>query len=72
MGWNEWNTFGRNSNDTLMRKVADALVASGGGRLPEPYAAIAAALQARERSLAHIASSRSPTAGSRVYAHPAP
>jgi alpha-galactosidase len=29
MGWNEWNTFGCNSSDTLIRAVADALVSSG-------------------------------------------
>jgi alpha-galactosidase len=29
MGWNEWNTFGCNSNDALIRAVADALVSSG-------------------------------------------
>jgi alpha-galactosidase len=29
MGWNEWNTFGCNSNDALIRAVADAMVSSG-------------------------------------------
>ena len=29
MGWNEWNTFGCNSNDALVRAVADAMVSSG-------------------------------------------
>jgi alpha-galactosidase len=29
MGWNEWNTFGCNSNDALIRAVADAIVSSG-------------------------------------------
>jgi alpha-galactosidase len=29
MGWNEWNTFGCNSNDSLIRVVADAMVSSG-------------------------------------------
>ncbi|MEV4539575.1 ricin-type beta-trefoil lectin domain protein [Asanoa sp. NPDC049518] len=29
MGWNSWNTFGCNINETLIRQMADALVASG-------------------------------------------
>ena len=29
MGWNEWNTFGCNSNDALIRAVADAMVSTG-------------------------------------------
>jgi alpha-galactosidase len=29
MGWNSWNTFGCNINETLIRQVADALVNSG-------------------------------------------
>jgi alpha-galactosidase len=29
MGWNSWNSFGCNINETLIRQMADALVASG-------------------------------------------
>jgi alpha-galactosidase len=29
MGWNSWNTFGCNINETLIRQMADALVTSG-------------------------------------------
>jgi alpha-galactosidase len=29
MGWNTWNTFGCNINETLIRQTADALVANG-------------------------------------------
>ncbi|MCW6003303.1 ricin-type beta-trefoil lectin domain protein [Micromonospora sp. CPCC 205371] len=29
MGWNTWNTFGCNINETLIRQTADALVSSG-------------------------------------------
>jgi alpha-galactosidase len=29
MGWNTWNTFGCNINETLIRQMADALVANG-------------------------------------------
>jgi alpha-galactosidase len=29
MGWNSWNTFGCNINDTLIRQMADAIVSSG-------------------------------------------
>src|SRR5688500_1164088 len=29
MGWNTWNTFGCNINETLIRQTADAMVANG-------------------------------------------
>jgi alpha-galactosidase len=29
MGWNTWNTFGCNINETLIRQMADAIVANG-------------------------------------------
>ena len=29
MGWNTWNTFGCNINETLLKQTADALVSSG-------------------------------------------
>ncbi|GIF74489.1 glycoside hydrolase family 27 protein [Asanoa siamensis] len=29
MGWNSWNSFGCNINETLIRQMADAIVASG-------------------------------------------
>jgi alpha-galactosidase len=29
MGWNTWNTFGCNINETLIRQMADAMVSSG-------------------------------------------
>src|SRR5512134_3539756 len=29
MGWNTWNTFGCNINETLIRQMADAIVSSG-------------------------------------------
>jgi alpha-galactosidase len=29
MGWNSWNTFGCNINETLIRQMADAMVSSG-------------------------------------------
>lgn len=29
MGWNSWNTFGCNINETLIRQTADAIVSSG-------------------------------------------
>ena len=29
MGWNSWNTFGCNINETLIRQMADAIVNSG-------------------------------------------
>src|SRR3954465_6301964 len=29
MGWNTWNTFGCNINETLIHQAADALVSSG-------------------------------------------
>jgi alpha-galactosidase len=29
MGWNSWNTFGCNINETLIRQMADALVSTG-------------------------------------------
>ncbi|MBF9130328.1 ricin-type beta-trefoil lectin domain protein [Plantactinospora sp. S1510] len=29
MGWNSWNTFGCNINETLIRQVADSIVSSG-------------------------------------------
>lgn len=29
MGWNDWNTFGCNINETVVRQTADALVANG-------------------------------------------
>src|SRR5690348_3132434 len=29
MGWNDWNTFGCNISDSLIRQAADAMVSSG-------------------------------------------
>src|SRR5688500_11728341 len=29
MGWNSWNTFGCNINETLIRQMGDAIVSSG-------------------------------------------
>src|SRR6187455_1337455 len=29
MGWDSWNTFGCNINETLIRQMADAIVANG-------------------------------------------
>src|SRR5687768_14473583 len=29
MGWNSWNTFGCNINETLIRQMTDAMVSSG-------------------------------------------
>lgn len=29
MGWNSWNTFGRNINESLIKEIADTLVESG-------------------------------------------
>ena len=29
MGWNSWNTFGHNINETVVRETADALISSG-------------------------------------------
>ncbi|MEV6039024.1 hypothetical protein AB0L65_48330 [Nonomuraea sp. NPDC052116] len=29
MGWNDWNSFGCNVNDSLIRQTADAMVSSG-------------------------------------------
>ncbi len=29
MGWNTWNTFGCNINETLIRQTADSMVSSG-------------------------------------------
>ncbi|NUT51214.1 MAG: alpha-galactosidase, partial [Saccharothrix sp.] len=29
MGWNSWNTFGCDINETLIRQMADAMVSSG-------------------------------------------
>ena len=29
MGWNSWNKFGCDVNESLIRQVADAMVASG-------------------------------------------
>src|SRR4051794_8833990 len=29
MGWDSWNTFGCNINETLIRQMADAIVSSG-------------------------------------------
>src|SRR5690349_24898219 len=29
MGWNSWNTFGHNINESVVRETADALVSSG-------------------------------------------
>src|SRR4029079_3679293 len=29
MGWNSWNKFGCNVSETLIREIADAMVASG-------------------------------------------
>jgi alpha-galactosidase len=29
MGWNTWNTFGRNISESLIRQMADAMVSSG-------------------------------------------
>ena len=29
MGWNSWNTFGHDINETVVRETADALVSTG-------------------------------------------
>ena len=29
MGWNSWNTFGHNINETVVRETADALISTG-------------------------------------------
>ena len=29
MGWNSWNTFGKNIDQTMLRQVVDAIVSSG-------------------------------------------
>src|SRR6185312_9013794 len=29
MGWNSWNTFGCNMDETLIRQIADTMVSSG-------------------------------------------
>ena len=29
MGWNTWNTFGANINETLVREMADLMVSEG-------------------------------------------
>ncbi|KJY25574.1 hypothetical protein VR45_39045, partial [Streptomyces sp. NRRL S-495] len=37
MGWNSWNKFGCNINETLIRETADALVANGLDRAGYQY-----------------------------------
>ena len=29
MGWNSWNTFGKDINDSLIRQIADTMVEKG-------------------------------------------
>ena len=40
MGWNSWNTFGCNINETLIRQMADAMVSSGMRDLGYQYVVI--------------------------------
>jgi alpha-galactosidase len=40
MGWNSWNTFGCNINETLIRQMADAIVSSGMGDLGYQYVVV--------------------------------
>jgi alpha-galactosidase len=40
MGWNTWNTFGCNINETLIRQTADALVANGMRELGYQYVVV--------------------------------
>ncbi|GAA0531359.1 hypothetical protein GCM10010172_10090 [Paractinoplanes ferrugineus] len=40
MGWNSWNTFGCNINETLIRQMADAIVSSGMGELGYKYVVV--------------------------------
>ncbi|MET0418461.1 MAG: ricin-type beta-trefoil lectin domain protein [Actinoplanes sp.] len=40
MGWNTWNTFGCNINETLIRQTADAMVSSGMRELGYQYVVV--------------------------------
>jgi alpha-galactosidase len=40
MGWNSWNTFGCNINETLIRQMADAMVSSGMRELGYQYVVV--------------------------------
>ncbi|SCF05073.1 alpha-galactosidase [Micromonospora matsumotoense] len=40
MGWNSWNSFGCNINETLIRQTADALVSSGMRELGYQYVVV--------------------------------
>nr|WP_239093721.1 cellulose binding domain-containing protein [Actinoplanes abujensis] len=40
MGWNSWNTFGCNINETLIRQMADAIVSSGLSDLGYKYVVV--------------------------------
>nr|WP_245665883.1 cellulose binding domain-containing protein [Actinoplanes subtropicus] len=40
MGWNSWNTFGCNINETLIRQMADAIVSSGMSDLGYKYVVV--------------------------------
>ena len=40
MGWNTWNTFGCNINETLIRQMADAIVANGMRELGYRYVVV--------------------------------
>ncbi|AVT28359.1 alpha-galactosidase [Plantactinospora sp. BC1] len=40
MGWNSWNTFGCNINETLIRQMADAMVANGMRELGYRYVVV--------------------------------
>ena len=40
MGWNSWNTFGCNINETLIRQMADAIVSSGMRELGYQYVVV--------------------------------
>jgi alpha-galactosidase len=40
MGWNNWNTFGCNVSETLVRQMADALVANGMAALGYQYVVV--------------------------------
>ena len=50
MGWNDWNSFGCNVNETLIRQTADAMVSSGMAAVGYQYVNIDDCWSTRQRN----------------------
>ena len=49
LGWNSWNTFAQNINETVVRETADAMVETGLKDAGYEYVVIDDCWQAKER-----------------------